>query len=158
MQQPPLSFYNVAYFLPEHVLLGDSLRSLSAEEFTESCELLLASAQEYHCPYWLLDGRRHRLKQPQSLQNWMQEEYFPRVRAVLHQSLCVAFLVPASIWAGLPAKGCFAEAAQGDCHTWAVHLGWFTEVGPARAWLVRQQSRRASLAWQAPSIRACPVL
>lgn len=78
----------------------------------------------------------------------MQEEFFPRVRQVLGQTPCVAFLVPAFIWAGLPAKG-YDEPR--DCFARAVHMGWFTEEAPARAWLARQQSHRASGRPPAPS-------
>jgi hypothetical protein len=125
---------------------------LSSEEITESCELLLATAVEHRCPYWLLDGRHHRREQPQALHDWMQEEYFPRVWKVLGQTPCVAFLVPAFIWAGLPGKG--YDEPQ-DCFARTVHMGWFTEEAPARAWLGRQQFHRATVRPSAPS-RARP--
>lgn len=64
MRRPALSFYEVDYAPQGHVLRGASLRALSAEEITESCELLLATAEAHLCPYWLLDGRHHRREQP----------------------------------------------------------------------------------------------
>ncbi|GAB3297818.1 hypothetical protein [Hymenobacter tenuis] len=69
-----LSYYAVTYQSDPPLLQGRDLRPLSAEEVTETCELLLATARLHQCRYWLLDGRSHQQAQPQALQEWMQEE------------------------------------------------------------------------------------
>lgn len=134
MPLPALSFYRIDYEPAPPMLHATSLRTLSAEEMTESAELMLEAARQYNCPYWLLDGRRHERPQPRALHYWMQEEYFPRVWAALGQQICVAFLA-------LPA-GQLPQAEHNDTtlQEWqmpAVRMGWFVEEAPARAWLNR---------------------
>ena len=131
------AFYRTCYEPAPPVLRGAAQRPLTAEEMTESCEWLLAQAQERACPYWLLDGRRHTGNQPLALHQWMQEEYFPRVRQALGRVPCVAFLVSAPVWAGLRSRGYDNPL---DWHTPTARLGWFTDEAPARAWLARQRS------------------
>lgn len=141
MAHPQLSFYQVVYEPCPPVLLGVSDRNLTGEEITESCELLLSTAVQHECPYWLLDGRRHARDQPQGLHDWMREDYFPRVRTALGQRPCVAFLVPAFVWEGLPSKGYDSPL---DWHAPGMQLGWFTEENPAREWLGRQRAPQAN--------------
>ena len=132
MPLPTLSFYRIDFVSAPPLLRGTSLRTLSAEEVTESAELMLDTARQQHCPYWLLDGRRHERPQPPALHLWMQEEYFPRVRAELGQQLCVAFLA-------LPV-GQQANPYNGAVQEWntsAVRMSWFTDEAAARTWLSR---------------------
>lgn len=136
---PVLPFYRVAVEAAPPVVYGAAQQPLSAEEITASCELLLATAHRHACPFWLLDGRHHRAEQPAELHAWMREEFFPRVRAALGRSVCVAFLVPSAVWAGLAAKGYDAPL---DWHSPAARLAWFTAEAPARAWLARQHPAR----------------
>jgi hypothetical protein len=135
----PLSYYAVAYEPAPPLLRGRDLRPLSAEEITETCEVLLAAARHHQCRYWLLDGRSHQWAQPQALHHWMQEEYFPRVRAVLGGQPCLAFLVPPFVWAGLPAQG-YAQPLDSLAH--GVRMGWFTTEPDALHWLARQRERQ----------------
>ena len=137
---PILPFYHVTVEADPRVVCGAARRPLSAEEITASCELLLATARRHVCPHWLLDGRHHRDEQPADLHAWMREEYFPRVRAALGRPVCVAFLVPPAVWAGLAAKGYDNPL---DWHSPAARLAWFTAEAPARAWLARQDPDRA---------------
>lgn len=139
---PMLNFYRVCYepYLP--VLVGTSLRPLNEEEVTESCELLLAKAQQHNCSFWLLDGRHHGRDDPQALHNWLLDEYFPRVRNRLGQRPYVAFVVQPLVWQGLPAKG--YDHPQ-DWQTPAVRLGWFTEETQAQAWLARRRVQESTL-------------
>ena len=133
MSLPALSFYQIAYESAPPLLQGTSLRTLSAEEMTEGAELMLDTARQQNCRYWLLDGRRHERPQPPALHHWMQEEYFPRVRAKLGQKPCVAFLA-------LPVdqqQASLAKAALQQWQTPAVRMGWFTSEAAARAWLSR---------------------
>ncbi len=120
------------------MLRGTDQRAMSPEEITESYELLLATARQHTCPYWLLDGRHHHQEQPQALQDWMQEEFFPRVREALGEPAHVAFLVLPLVWASISARG-YDELA--DWYVQAAHLAWFTDEGAARAWLAQQQER-----------------
>ena len=130
------NFYHVAYESAPPLLRGTSLRTLSAEEMTESAELVLDAARQQNCPFWLLDGRRHGHPQPLTLQHWMLEEYFPRVRAELGRQPCVAFLA-------LPTgqqKADRDKAALREWQTPAVRIDWFTDEAPALAWLSRFRS------------------
>lgn len=139
---PPLNYYLVAYAALPPLVRGHSLRELNAEEITAICEWLLDTARYNECPYWLLDGRTHVREQPQSLHNWMHEDYLPRVRWVLGRQPCIAFLVSPAVWAGLPDKG-YAQPLDWQSH--AARLGWFTDEGPALDWLSRQRGRESSL-------------
>jgi len=129
MLLPTLTFYHIAYEPAALLLRGTSLRTLSAEEMTESAELMLDAARQHSCPYWLLDGRLHGQPQPPALHHWMQEEYFPRVRAALGQQLCVAFLaLPTSHLQARP-----SGAALSEWNSPAVRLCWFATESAARA-------------------------
>ncbi|TGE24995.1 hypothetical protein E5K00_07285 [Hymenobacter aquaticus] len=135
---PTLSFYTVLHQPSPPLLTGISQRALHAEEITETCEVLLAAAARHHCPYWLLDGRANPCEQPATLHEWMREDYFPRVRAVLGRQPQVAFLVAPNLWPGLPQRG------YGPPHCWEstmLHAAWFCEEDPAQAWLRRQRAR-----------------
>jgi hypothetical protein len=137
----PLSYYAVSYHCDPPYVRGCDLRPLSAEEITETCEVLLATARHYECQYWLLDGRSHQRAQPQALHHWMQEEYFPRVRAALGGQPCIAFLVPPFVWEGLPAQG-YAQPLDSLAH--GVRMGWFTQEQEALHWLAQQRERQGS--------------
>ena len=136
----PLNFYAVAYASQPPLVQGHSLRKLDAEEITASCELLLDTALRHGCPYWLLDGRTHVREQPQSLHDWMREDYLPRGRQTLGRQPFIAFLVPPAVWAGLPEKG-YPQPLDWQSH--AARLGWFTDEVPALDWLARQRCRES---------------
>jgi hypothetical protein len=131
-----LPFYTIAYQENPPLLRGSNPRTLSPVEITETCELLLATAEKHQCPYWLLDGRANAQHQPVELHEWMRDEYFPRVRATLGQRPHVAFLVAPEVWQGLNERG--YEAPQ-DWTSFALHAGWFTEEPLAVAWLQLQR-------------------
>ena len=133
-----LPFYEVRYEPEPPLLYGGNQRPLSAEEITETCELLLASARRLRCPYWLLDGRSHQREQPQELHDWMREEYFPRVREQLGVRPSVAFLVPHVVWTGLPGKG-YDDPTNLPAKD--AHMAWFTSEDDARRWLAAQRSK-----------------
>lgn len=132
----PLSYYAVEYSAAPPLIRGLNLRPLDAEEITVTCEWLLHEALRHHCPYWLLDGRAHVQQQPQSLHDWMREEYFPRVCQVLQALPHIAFLVSPAVWAGLPEKGYVEPLAW---HSRTARIGWFTQEAPALAWLGQQR-------------------
>ena len=131
-----LSYYDLLYQGRPPLLRGYNQRPLSAEEITHTCEALLATALHYDCRHWLLDGRSHQQAQPRELHEWMQEEYFPRVRAHLKGQPCIAFLVPRFVWEGLPAQG-YENPLDSFAHD--VRMGWFTAEEEALAWLDRQR-------------------
>ena len=138
MPLPALSFYQITYEPAFPLVRGTSLRTLSAEEMTESAELLLRTARGQGCPFWLLDGRLHERPQPPALHLWMQEEFFPRVRAELGQQPCVAFL-------GLPiGQSGSSETALREWNTPAVRMNWFTDEAAALAWLRGYQTLRTA--------------
>ena len=57
MPLPTLNFYDIVYEPGPPLLLGRSLRTLSAEKMTESAEMMLKIARQQTWPYWLLEGR-----------------------------------------------------------------------------------------------------
>lgn len=94
---PASDFYALVYQADPPLLRGQHLRPLRAEEVTESCELLLATARHRNCACWLLDGRATPYGQPPALRNWLREEYWPRVKASLGRPVRVAFLVTPAV-------------------------------------------------------------
>ncbi|MFC7668820.1 hypothetical protein ACFQT0_16685 [Hymenobacter humi] len=114
---------------------GRSRRTLSAEEVTLTCEVLLAAALHRRCAYWLLDGRVSRQEQPVELHEWLHEEYFPRVRTELGQPPCIALLVAPVFYKQLLAM---AHNAPVEWPTWGARVNCFKEEDAALAWL-RQQ-------------------
>ncbi|UOG77437.1 hypothetical protein MTX78_23670 (plasmid) [Hymenobacter tibetensis] len=133
----PLPYYAISYDDRPPLLRGEGVRPLNAEEITETCEVLLATALYYGCPYWLLDGRSHQQAQPQELHEWMREEYFPRVQAELQGQPCIAFLVPLFVWTGISQQG-YAQVVDASVH--GVRLGWFTQENQALPWLAHQRT------------------
>ncbi|RFP64336.1 hypothetical protein D0N36_14880 [Hymenobacter lapidiphilus] len=133
----PLAHYAITYEPCPPLLRGCNSRRLSAEEITETCELLLATARHYACRYWLLDGRSHQQAQPQALHDWMRDEYFPRISRELGSGACLCFLVPEPVWAGLPALG-YGQLQNGFVH--GVRMGWFTDEVAALDWLAKQRA------------------
>ncbi len=136
MPLPALSFFRIDHEADLPLLRATSLRTLSAEEMTESAELMLDAARQQNCPYWLLDGRLHERPQPRALHYWLQEEYFPRVWATLGQQVCVAFLaLPTGPQSQAEHNGTTLQEWQMP----AVRMGWFVDEAAARAWLSRRR-------------------
>lgn len=130
---PASDFYALVYQADPPLLRGQHLRPLRAEEVTESCELLLATARHRNCACWLLDGRATPHGQPPALRNWLREEYRPRVKASLGRPVRVAFLVTPAVRQELDRQGYPRTEAL---HLGVGHVGWFTEEPDARAWLL----------------------
>lgn len=147
----PLSHYTVSYEPCPALLRGYNSRQLTAEEITETCELLLDTARRYACRYWLLDGRSHHQAQPEALHRWMQDEYFPRIRRELGRETYLAFLVPQQVWAGLPALG-YAEVEDSLVH--GVRMGWFTDEAAALDWLAERRGAGPPKAARGPLIQS----
>lgn len=133
---PSLAFYTVGYQADPPLLRAGSTRALSAEEATESGELVLAYAQHYDCAFWLLDNRATPLGQPMSLRLWLREDYFPRVRELLDRPVSVAFLVTSYVRTQLDAVG---YGTMEELYPNVGKVGWFTEEGTALAWLDQQR-------------------
>ena len=134
MRGRPLDYYLITYSAQQHLLRGTSLRPLSPEEMTEACEVLLATAQSYQCPYWLLDGRPNPRGQPLPLRQWLREEFFPRVHSTLGQRLYVAFLVRPAFRLELDEKGFGIDE---PLHPFAGRIGWFVDEAEILDWLAR---------------------
>ncbi len=133
---PTLPFFSVSYQARPPLLRAGATRALTFAEVMETLEVLLVHAAHHRCPYWVVDRRIGPHEEPAELHSWMQEDYFPRVRAVLGQPPQVAFLVTPAELARLQAHR--ATAPQ-DWHTPAVHFGWFTQPPAAAAWLQAQR-------------------
>lgn len=129
MPPPSPRFYAVHYQAHPPLVWGVVLRPMSAPEFTEACELLLAEARRHHCLYWLLDGRADADIRPPDIHHWLVEEFLPRARRVLTQVPYLAFLAQAGAW----------EAAQerhfAPVEPLLARANWFTAEPEARAWL-----------------------
>lgn len=147
---PKLTFFPVTCREGSSLLRGRTRRALTAEEVTRTCEVLLAAALRRRCSFWLLDGRVNTNPHPMELHEWLQEDYFPRVRAQLGQPPCIALLVAPSLWQGLTQIGLDAPA---EWPSRGVRVGWFQEERDALAWLRYQGARersRSQLAGKAP--------
>ena len=103
MSTPSQPFYAVRYQPAPTLLCGTVLRPLSALEFTEACEMLLAAAKEHHCPYWLLDGRADSSNHPADVYEWLVEDFLPRVHRALDRVPCLTFVARPEFWAAQPA-------------------------------------------------------
>ena len=138
---PILPFYSVSYQAVPPRLRAGATRALTFTEVMESCEVLLLYAARHRCPYWVLDRRTGPNEEPPELHNWMQDDYFPRVRAVLGQQPQVAFLVtPAELALLQQQRAAFPQ----DWHTLSINFGWFTQLPAAEAWLQAQHGSGTS--------------
>ncbi|GAA4494282.1 hypothetical protein GCM10023172_04120 [Hymenobacter ginsengisoli] len=126
-------YYAVQYQAQPALLRGRVLRPLSATEFTEVSELLLAWARHYDCPFWLLDGTIDTKPQPLDVYEWLRDEFFPRVHRSLGRIPCVAFIAQPDMWLALKA---FSYAPPAPVVLSAAYrANWFTNEAEALAWL-----------------------
>ncbi|OGX85157.1 hypothetical protein BEN47_02160 [Hymenobacter lapidarius] len=132
---PSLPFFPVTCREGSTLLRGRTRRALTAEEITRTCEVLLAAAIRRRCAFWLLDGRVNTTVHPAELHEWLQEDYFPRVRVQLGQPPCIALLVAPCLWQDMFSMGLDAPA---QWPTWSARVGWFKEERDALAWLRHQ--------------------
>lgn len=128
-------YYTVQYLAQPPLLHGMVRRPLSATEFTETCELLLAWAQHHDCPFWLLDGRLDAEPQPLDVYEWLRDEFLPRVHKTLGRIPCLAFLARPELWLALRAHH-YAPAPPVVLSA-AARTGWFTNEAEALAWLAQ---------------------
>ncbi|OGX90470.1 hypothetical protein [Hymenobacter coccineus] len=133
---PSLSYYAAHYQAYPPLVHGQVLRPLSVTEFTEVCELLLATARPHGCPYWLLDGRADSADRPGDVYEWLVEDFLPRARRTLVHVLYVAFVAEPAFWATLQLRS-FAQPAATVAATF--RAGWFTSEAEALAWLDQQR-------------------
>ena len=91
---PATDFYAVHYQEKQALLRGYLLRSLSAQELTEACEMMLMAALRHDCRYWLLNGSADCRRPPFDVHSWLEEEYLPRVLAALGRPPCLAYVLP----------------------------------------------------------------
>lgn len=134
---PPVSprCYQVVYQPRPALLRGTVLCDLSDIELTESCELVLAVAQEHGCPFWLLDGRADRVGHATEVYDWLREEFLPRAYQVLGRVPCVAFLANPEFWQGLRSRG--YVPTDPVIVSAAFRTGWFECEVEAEAWLAQ---------------------
>ena len=131
MAEQTLPFYQVQYQTAPPLLRGTVLRPLSVAEFTEACEMLLATARRHRCPYWLLDGRADANTRPPDLYEWLSDEFLPRVHRVLHRVPTLAFVARPDFWRELRAQ----NFAPPTVIAGTFRAGWFTDEASALAWL-----------------------
>jgi len=126
-------FYTVQYQEHPPLVRGVVLRPLSAAEFTEACELLLAEAQAHQCPYWLLDGRADENTRPLNIYEWMGEDFLPRVHRALGSVPCLAFIARPEFWLALQTQGYASDALT--LRRAVFRADWFTDETAALTWL-----------------------
>ena len=127
------TFYCVSFQPFPPLIRGLVLRPLTAAEFTESCEMLLAEARPHGCPYWLLDGRNDANVRPPDVYEWLTEEFLPRVRKVLGRVPRLAFVAEASFWQALQARS-YAPPPP-VLVSGVFQANWFTDEKAALSWL-----------------------
>jgi hypothetical protein len=135
MPPPSPRCYQVVYQPQPPLLRGTVLCTLSAIEFTESCELVLAIAQQHQCPFWLLDGRADDIGHGTDVYDWMREEFLPRAYQVLGRVPCVAFMAQPEFWLALQARR-YAPVDPVTVSA-AFRTNWFVEEDEALAWLAQ---------------------
>lgn len=135
MLPAPPSYYAVQYQAHPALLRGQVLRPLSATEFTEVSELLLAWATHYNCPFWLLDGSVDTQPQPLDVYEWLRDEFFPRVQRSLGRIPCVAFIAQPELWQALNTLN-YAPPVPVILSA-AYRANWFTNEPEALAWLAQ---------------------
>jgi hypothetical protein len=135
MLPTPPSYYAVQYQAQPALLRGRVLRPLSATEFTEVSELLLAWARHYGCPFWLLDGSVDTAPQPLDVYEWLRDEFFPRVHQGLGRIPCVAFIAQPQLWLALNTLN-YAPPAPIVLSA-AYRANWFTNEEEALVWLTQ---------------------
>lgn len=138
---PKLTFFPVTCREGSSLLRGRTRRALTAEEITKTCEVLLAAALHRRCSFWLLDGRVSTTAHPAELHEWLQEDFFPRVRAQLGQPPCIALLVAPCLWQGMAGAGLHAPT---QWPAWGARVGWFKEERDALVWLRHQGAQERS--------------
>ncbi|WP_310395011.1 hypothetical protein [Hymenobacter sp.] len=126
-------YYSVHYQAQPPLIRGLVLRPLTATEFTEACELLLAQAQEHDCPYWLLDGRADENIRPPALFQWLVEDFLPRVPKVLGRVPCLAFVAQPRFWREFQARNSTPDSP--GLFVPGFRTGLFTEEAMALDWL-----------------------
>jgi hypothetical protein len=127
--------YQVVYQPQPALLRGTVLCELSDIELTESCELVLAVAQEHGCPFWLLDGRADQVGHATEVYDWMREEFLPRAYQVLGRVPCVAFLAHPNFWQQLKGRG--YVPTDPIIAAAAFRTGWFECEVEAEGWLAQ---------------------
>jgi len=135
MSLPAPHCYQVQYQAQPPLLRGTVRCSMSAVEFTESCELLLAVAQEHSCPFWLLDGRADNVGHSNDVYEWMREEFLPRTHRVLGRVPCLAFVAHPEFWQALQARHYVLPSPLTVSASFRTN--WFVDEAEALAWLAQ---------------------
>ena len=131
---PAPDFYAVHYQEQPALLRGCLLRSLSGQELTEACEMMLTAALRHNCRYWLLNGSANCCRPPFDMHSWLEEEYLPRVLAALGRPPCLAYILPLH-WQEELGMGCWASANTAQLAMHRTEL--FENEAPAISWLNR---------------------
>jgi hypothetical protein len=126
-------YYTAHYQAAPPLVRGVVLRPMSAAEFTEACEMLLAQAQHHGCPFWLLDGCADDFTRPLDVYEWLTDEFLPRVRQALGRVPCLAFIARPEFWQALQARN-YAASNAGQVSA-VFRANWFTTEADALAWL-----------------------
>jgi len=134
MALPSTAFYSVGYQTQPPLVRGAVKRPLSAAEFTEACEMLLSHAQQYKCPFWLLDGRADAAGQrPLDVYQWLSDAFLPHVRRVLGRLPYLAFVAQPAFWQALQAQH-YAPTSLALLSP-DFRANWFTTEAEELAWL-----------------------
>ena len=131
MSTPFPPFYAVHYQRVPALLRGTVLRPLSALEFTETCEMLMAAARQHRCPYWLLDGRADADTRPAAVYEWLIDEFLPRVHRVVGRVPTLAFIARPDFWDSLRTRSLASPIVIAG----TFRANWFTDEDSALAWL-----------------------
>lgn len=128
-----MPFYATHFQARPLLVWGRVLRPLSATEFTEACEMLLAQARPHRCPFWLLDGRADDTSRPPDVYEWLTEEFLPRVRRALGRVPTLAFVAQPLFWNALQAQS-YAPPPP-VLVSGVFRANWFTDEATALTWL-----------------------
>jgi hypothetical protein len=85
-------FLTLTYRADLHFLVARWLRPVSGAETREGYQLILQTAQQCNCPYWLLDGRR-RLPADEETTSWGLTEFFPKLSSQMGKKVYMSQLL-----------------------------------------------------------------
>lgn len=132
-------FLHITYRNDLEFLVVRWLRPVSGAEIRQGYQLILETAQQCSCPYWLLDGRR-RLPADEETTRWGLEEFFPRLAGLLGQPVYMSQLLSPAYQQLTDGSSAFQAVDQDTARTY--HMRRFNDETTAVHWLQQEQAGR----------------
>ncbi|RPD45689.1 hypothetical protein DNI29_16150 [Hymenobacter sediminis] len=136
---PAPDYLSLTYRNDLNFLVVRWLRPVTGDETRAGYALILATAKQCDCPYWLLDGRR---RQPADAETtrWGLTEFFPSLSATMGRRVFLSQLLSPMYQQLTEAMPAFSIAETDSARTY--YMRRFNDENHAVQWL--QQQQRAS--------------